>query len=73
MKFFQTHLSPFFKALSRTQQRVLTWIFLQLIFLLGLGITSVVGRMLKKKFLGEKSRLSSWKKHSGIVDLRKMF
>lgn len=60
-----------FQKVVLLQKKVFTWIFLQFIYVLGLGLTSLFGRVFGKEFM-EKSP-TEWKKHSAEINLKKMF
>lgn len=68
---FIQKVTTLFRKFTLLQKRVFTWIFLQFIYVLGLGFTSVFGRIFGKEFM-EKSP-TEWKKHSAEINLKKMF
>lgn len=51
---------------------ILTSVSLNLIYLLGVGLTSLLGRIISKKFLPLASK-SSWQKADYQTNIRKMF
>ena len=62
-----------FKTISLYQRRAFTWVFLQAIYLLGLGLTSIVGRISGAKFLGNSVDASSWKPHVKAITTKTMY
>lgn len=62
-----------FHKVSLFQRKVFTWIFLQAIYLFGMGLTSIVARLSGAKFLGQTSANSSWKSHENKVSTKAMY
>jgi hypothetical protein len=66
------HISSFFKTVSHYQQRFFTWLFLQCIYILGIGGTAVVGKFFNAKFLDSKGE-KRWHVHKKEIDLQTMY
>jgi len=66
-------IRAFFSRISVYQKRFFTWIFLQAIYLLGLGLTSLVARAVGARFLGVKKGDTAWKQHAKTIDTKTMY
>jgi|GEM_PF-2856896 len=63
----------FFQKIRLLQQRVFTWIFLQAIYLLGFGLTSIFAKLMGVEFLEKKGVTSTWEKHGRPIDIKSMY
>lgn len=63
----------FFRKIRLLQQRVFTWIFLQAIYLLGFGLTSIFAKLMGVEFLEKKGVTSTWEKHGRPIDIKAMY
>ncbi len=61
------------RYLSKALQRINTAIFLHAAYGLGIGIVSVVGRVMGMKFLDETATKTYWKTPTGSVDPERMY
>jgi hypothetical protein len=66
-------LQNFFKPIRKTQERVINWIFLHIIYALGIGVTGVVAKIFGKKLIGQPKLASNWQTHQDKVNLETMF
>jgi hypothetical protein len=66
-------MQTLFKRFSQVQQKAFSWFFLQCIYLIGLGLTSIFGRALGHRFMNVHQSKSTWKRHPKEVDIGKMF
>lgn len=66
-------LRSFFNKVAEVQKKVLTWIFLHFIYGLGIGLTSVAGRLVGFRFIERPRTASSWRTHGREVTLDTMF
>ena len=62
-----------FNKFSKMIQSLVNWILLHLIYLVGFGITSLISKLMRKRFLDSFSKNSAWSKPTGSDDLNKMF
>lgn len=69
----QSPILAFFQAFTRLQKRVFSWVFLQAIYILGMGLTSIFGRLAGKSFIERQRFQSTWKKHLDQIDIERMF
>lgn len=61
------------KTISSYQRKAFSWVFLQAIYLFGLGLTSIVGRIAGAKFLGHTAEKSSWQSHVRTITTKTMY
>lgn len=62
-----------FNKFSKMIQSLANWILLHLIYLVGFGITSLISKLMRKRFLDSFPKDSAWSKPTGSDDLNKMF
>ncbi len=63
----------YFNKFSKAIQSLVNWILLHLIYLVGFGITSLISKLMRKRFLGSFPKDSAWSKPTESSDLNKMF
>jgi hypothetical protein len=51
----------------------ITWIALFLVYCIGIGLTSLVGKLFNRRFLRHKFHRSSWQPITGSQQLERMF
>lgn len=66
-------LWPFWLTLHRAQQRLTTWLFLEVIYFVGIGLTAALGRRLGQRFLDERPTQSTWRQPEHQSDATKMY
>lgn len=66
-------MRSFFTKFARSFQFVSTVFLLHVAYFIGIGITSLVGRMFRVPFLHDSTADSTWIKHHDSEDLSKMF
>jgi hypothetical protein len=52
-------LTTFFGKISVKQKQAISWFFLQIIFVLGIGMTSVIAKIFQVKFM-KKKKGTTW-------------
>jgi hypothetical protein len=55
------------------QKIVFTWVFLNFIYVLGIGLTSVVGRVFGFQFITKPKKASSWQTHARSINVETMY
>ena len=66
-------LTLFFKKISKFQKKVFSWIFLQVIYFIGIGLPSLCGKIFQVQYLDQKNKKTTWKSHPTQIDLDTMF
>ena len=62
-----------FSRLLQALQRINTAVLLHAAYILGIGIVSVVGRLMGAKFLDETATKTNWKTPTGSADPERMY
>lgn len=73
MSLMFSRLQQLWQAWHRFMTQLTTRIALSLVYVLGIGGTSLVARLFGKKFLQSKFTASSWQPITGSTKLEKMF
>lgn len=63
----------FLDKVKAVQKVVFTWVFLNFIYVLGIGLTSVVGRAFGFQFIHKPKKASSWQTHANGINVETMF
>jgi len=62
-----------FKQLSKKLQHIQTIILLNFVYFLGIGSTSLVAKVAKKRFLSSTDNSSNWKKYTSSQKIEMMY
>lgn len=62
-----------FKKVNKIIQTVTSIILLYIMYLIGVGLTAVLAKIIRKQFLNMSPRVSSWQKHSQSESLETMY